>query len=301
MIISVSRRTDIPAFYSEWFYNRVKEGCVLVRNPHNFRQISRIRLTPGAVDSFVFWTKNPGPMLPRLHELNDYMYYFQFTVTPYSLDIEPNVPSMNEGIALFKEVSEIVGAERVIWRYDPVLLNKKYNLDFHKSAFSEMAKSLHRHTHKVTISFVDAGYRGAKANKNALCLDVFQDGAKRELAAMFAAIAKSYGLAIDSCAEKLDLQECGIEPANCVDGKLLQQLLNNELIFKKDKNQRPACGCAASIDIGMYNTCMNGCLYCYANYNRSAVNTNFARHNPLSPLLYGEVGPEDVILSAERK
>jgi len=289
VIISASRRTDIPAFYSGWFFNRIKEGFVLLRNPRRFRQIRRIELNPDAVDAFVFWTKNPAPMLKKLHSLKDYMYYFQFTITPYGRDVEPNVPAKNtDVISMFKEISEAVGTERIIWRYDPIFLNKKYTFDYHVHAFTEIAKALHRFTKKVTISFIVTDYRGPKSSKNVLCLDEFTNESKQELASKLAYVAKSYGLAIDACAEKMDLRELGIEPARCIDGRLLSKLLGSEPDVKKDKNQRPDCGCAASVDIGMYNTCMNGCLYCYANYNKWQVAKNYTEHNPHSPLLCGE-------------
>ena len=293
MIISVSRRTDIPAFYSDWFYGRVRAGFVLVRNPRRFQQIRRIELNPDAVDGFVFWTKNPAPMLKRLHELKDYMYYFQFTITPYGHDVEPSVPKKStEVLTMFMEISDAVGPERVIWRYDPILLNNKYTFGYHERAFSEIAKALHKYTNKVTISFIVTDYRGPKSSKNVLCPDVLTNEAKRELAAMLASAAESYGMNVYACAEKMDLREQGIWPASCIDGGFLSNLLGSAFDVKKDKNQRPGCGCTASVDIGMYNTCMNGCLYCYANYSKWQVAKNHAKHNPLSPLLCGEVGVE---------
>ena len=284
MIISASRRTDIPTFYSDWFFNRIKEGFVLIRNPRQFTQASRVLLTPDAVDLIVFWTKNPAPMIKRLDELRDYVYYFQFTVTPYGKDVEPNVPAKNpDTLATFKEVSMIVGADRVMWRYDPILLNEKYTASFHERAFEKMAKELNRYTNKVTISFVVTGYRGLKSNAKTLGLSEFPDEPKRELAASLASIAHEHGLTIDICAEKMDLMEFGIKRARCIDDRLLAKNV------KKDNNQRPECGCVSSIDIGMYNSCINGCLYCYANYSKGAVSGNYAKHNPLSPLLIGEV------------
>jgi len=302
MILSASRRTDIPAFYSDWFYNRVKEGFVLVRNPMNFRQISRVKITPDVVDGIVFWTKNPAPMVERLCELSGYMYYFQFSVTPYGKDVELNLPQKNtEIISTFKKISQIVGADRVIWRYDPILLNEKCTTSYHLRAFEKIATELHKYTQRVTISFIDTKYKGLKGNMNKLNLSNFTTEMQKELAYSLAAIARKYGLAIDACAPNIDLQECGVMQACCIDGRLFSRLLSCDLDIEKDKNQRPGCGCAASIDIGMYNTCLNGCLYCYANYNKAAVAGNFSKHNPLSPLLYGEVCPEDKITDRDVK
>ncbi len=293
MIISASRRTDIPAYYSDWFYNRIKEGFVLVRNPMSFHRVSRVKLTPYVVDGIVFWTKNPVPMLERLDEIKGYMYYFQFTVTPYGKDIEPGVPANDETVSAFKRLSERIGAERVIWRFDPILLNAKYTADYHTRAFEETARELHRHTKKVIISFIDTDYKNVKSNLNALQLTGFTLETQTVLASRLAGIARGYGLAIETCAEKTDLREYGIGRARCIDYRLFEKLLSCELEIKKDGNQRIECGCASSIDIGTYNTCLNGCRYCYANYSPASVAANRARHNPLSPLLSGEIGDED--------
>ena len=143
MIISASRRTDIPNYYSEWFFNRIKEGYVLVRNPMNISQVSKISLSPDVVDGIVFWTKNPLPILDRLEELREYTYYFQFTLTPYGKDVEPNVPSKNDLIIpSFRKLSERIGKERVVWRYDPILFNDKYTMDYHIKYFKALAAKL---------------------------------------------------------------------------------------------------------------------------------------------------------------
>jgi len=296
MIISASRRTDIPTFYSDWFFNRIKEGFVLVRNPMNFRQISRIKLTPDVVDGIVLWTKNPIPMIERLDELKNFMYYFQFSVTSYGKDVEPNIPQKNTIILdTFKQISEIIGAERIIWRYDPILLNEKYDTKYHLKAFRRIAEELHKYTCKVTISFIDTDYKGVKSNIRELNLLDFPIDTQRKLAADLASIAHEFGLSIDTCAEKMDLSEFGIKKARCIDNRLFSKLLSGNLDIEKDKNQRLECGCISGIDIGMYNTCENGCLYCYANYSKGAVPGNRAKHNPLSPLLFGEVGADDKV------
>jgi len=296
MIISVSRRTDIPAFYSNWFFNRVREGFVFVRNPMRFHQVGRISLAQNDVDCFVFWTKNPLPMLDRLHELEGYMYYFQFSLTPYGKDIEQNLPPKNdELLSAFKKLSSIVGADRVIWRYDPILINAKYTLKYHTRAFEKIASELQGYTNKVIISFIDSHYRGAKANINKLSLLDFSDENKILLASELAKVAHGYGLVIETCATSLDFTPLGIKHARCIDDRLISKLLGQKFICKKDKNQRLECGCIASVDIGVYNTCLNGCCYCYANYNPKLVQKNFLNHNPLSPLLLGEVTSEDKI------
>jgi hypothetical protein len=296
VIISASRRTDIPSHYSDWFYGRIKEGFVLVRNPMNFHQISRIDLAPDVVDGIVFWTKNPLPMMDRLGELKDYMYYFQFTVTSYGKDAEPNLPAKSDVIiSAFKKLSDMLGADRVIWRYDPILISARYPPEYHVGAFEKIAKELRGRTRKVTVSFIDENYRGVKGNIEELALTDFPPAAQTELIIRLAEIASSCGLAIDTCAEQADLRQYGTERARCIDSELLAKLIGCRLNIEKDKTQRPECGCAASIDVGMYNTCKTGCRYCYANYNKNAVDGNFARHNPRSPLISGEIGDEDRI------
>ena len=302
MIISASRRTDIPTFYSDWFFNRIKEGVVLVRNPRNYRQISRVYLTPDVVDGIVLWTKNPVPMIGRLDELRNFMYYFQFTITPYGKDIEPGLPQKSTDILTdFKRISEIIGVDRIIWRYDPILLNDKYTFDYHIHAFGKIAKELHGYTGRVTISFVDTNYRGLKSNIEKLKLVSFDNETQIKLASKLASVAHSYGLSIDTCAEGIDLTKYGIRRARCIDAGLLSKLLGCELNVEKDKSQRPECGCISSIDIGMYNTCLNCCLYCYANYNKNTVEGNCAKHNPCSPMLSGYIGPDDKITERTMK
>ena len=267
-----------------------------MRNPVNFRQVSRIRLTPDVVDGIVFWTKNPAPMVKRLDELKDFTYYFQFSITPYGTDIEPNLPPKNTDlITTFKRISEIIGADRIIWRYDPILLSDKYNFDYHIKAFRKIAEKLHNYTRKVTISFIDTDYKGLKSNLSELKLINFSHDTQREMSAKLASIASEFGLSIDTCAEKIDLSEFGVEQARCIDDRLFSKLLSCTFDAQKDRNQRLECGCISSVDIGMYNSCENGCLYCYANYNKNAIADNRAKHNPLSPLLFGEVGPNDKV------
>ena len=299
MIISASRRTDIPTYYSNWFLNRIKAGYVYVRNPMNAHQISKISLSPEVVDGIVFWTKNPIPMLSKLDALRDYVYYFQFTLNSYGIDVEKNIPSKNDVILpAFQKLSDLIGPERVIWRYDPIFLSETYTMDYHIRYFEKLAKRLSQYTRKCTISFLDF-YRNTEKNIAALSPSSFSTEQQEQLAKCIAEIAHSYGLRIDTCAEGIELQKYGIEHARCIDDRLFEQLIQCPLSVKKDKNQRLECGCIESLDIGAYNTCRNGCRYCYANFSEKAVGTNSGKHNPDSPLLIGEVGPEDKI--TERK
>lgn len=299
MIISASRRTDIPTYYSDWLLNRIKAGYVYVRNPMNAHQVSKISLSPEVVDGIVFWTKNPIPMLDKLDALKDYMYYFQFTLNSYGTDVERNIPSKNDVIIpAFQRLSDLIGPDRVIWRYDPIFLSEAYTMDYHIHYFEELAKRLSPYTKKCTISFLDF-YRNTEKNISALAPGRFPVEQQEELAKGISEIAHGYGLRLDTCAEEIELQQYGIDHARCIDDRLLGQLIQCPLSVKKDKNQRLECGCIESLDIGAYNTCRNGCRYCYANHSERLVGMNVGKHNPDSPLLIGEVEPDDKI--TERK
>lgn len=296
MIISASRRTDIPTYYSTWFFNRLREGYVLVRNPLNIHQVSKISLNPEVVDGIVFWTKNPIPMLGKLDRLKEYAYYFQFTLTAYGSEVETGIPSKNGVIVpAFQRLSDIIGSDRVIWRYDPIFLSETYTMDYHIRYFEGLAKKLSRYTKKCTISFIDM-YRKTQKNVTGLAMSKFPVDLQDELAGKLAEIAHSYGLAIETCSEGIDLEKYGIQHARCIDDRLFAKLIGCSLNVRKDKNQRPECGCVESVDIGAYNTCKNGCLYCYANYSDTAVKSNAGKHDPNSPLLFGSLGPEDKVI-----
>jgi len=155
MILSVSRRTDIPAFYSEWFFNRLDDGYVLVRNPMNIHQVSRIRLSADVIDRIVFWSKNPQPIMIRLSKIEKYPFYFQFTLNAYGLDLEEKIPPISERINTFKRLAEMIGPDRVICRYDPIIVTDIYSVQFHIEQFEQLARALHSYTKRCTISFVD--------------------------------------------------------------------------------------------------------------------------------------------------
>lgn len=301
MIISASRRTDIPAFYSEWFFNRIKDGYVLVRNPMNIHQVSRISLSPDVVDCIVFWTKNPKPMMSRLDELKGYNYYFQFTLNSYSTDVEPNVPSKGKDILnTFFELSDMVGPERIIWRYDPIIVTEKYSIEYHATYFEKLAQALSGKFGRCVISFVDEYKKNAKN---------FRDNGLKELeriqmadiAQRFSEIAKRYSFKIYTCAEQIDLSDYGIEHNSCIDKELIESLVGAKLKVQKDKTQRDECGCVDSIDIGSYNTCTHGCKYCYANFSSGVVLNNFSCYDPNSPLLCSLLQPEDKVTERPMK
>lgn len=301
MIISSSRRTDIPSFYSDWFCNRIKEGFVYVRNPMNAHQISRINLSPDVVDCIVFWTKNPSNMIDRLDELKDYKYYFQFTLTGYGHDVETGLPYKKKDlIPTFKRLSERIGREKVIWRYDPILINEKYTKDYHIRAFTAMADELKDYTEKVVISFVDL-YQKTKRNTKDLNIQDISSDEMLELATKLAEIAHSNGLKIESCAERIDLSTSGIEHGCCIDQKLIEKIIGYPIKGGKDKNQRMECGCFESVEIGAYDTCRNGCRYCYANYNPERVKARTLMYDPYSPILCDSIDEAGGDKITERK
>ncbi len=292
MILSVSRRTDIPAFYSNWFFNRIKEGYVLTQNPMNTNQISKVKITPDVIDCIVFWTKNPKNMLDKFHLLKDYNYYFQFTLNSYDEDIESGLPSKNENIInTFKELSKQIGKEKVIWRYDPIFLNDKYDIEYHIKYFEKLASILNKYTNRCVFSYLDE-YRKIKGNMKKYNLRTLDDIEKKLIAKEFSKIALEQNLKLETCAEKMELDEFEIEHSSCIDGKLIEDIFNIKLKIKKDKNQRDECGCVESIDIGMYNTCKHGCKYCYANFSDKTVMKNTLSHNEKSELMMGKIGDD---------
>jgi len=295
VIISASRRTDIPSNYSDWFFNRIREGFVCVRNPMNPHQVSRISLTPDVVDGIVFWTKNPAPMLYKLDALRDYSFYFQFTLNPYGVDVEQNLPSKRDAIIpTFRALSAQIGKQRVVWRYDPIFLNEKYTIQYHVRCFRMLCGCLADCTEKCTVSFLDL-YRNMQRRIAPLSIAAPTSAQTEELMGHFASIAKAHGIEIDTCAEAIDLIRFGISHASCIDRKRLERIAGCRMALEKDKNQRPACGCAASIDIGTYNTCQNGCVYCYANWNQTLCSNRTDSYDSNSPLLCSKITPQDIV------
>lgn len=295
MILSVSRRTDIPNYYSDWFFNRIRDGYAYVRNPMNPRQISEVLLTPDVVDCIVFWTKNPAPMLRSLKELRDYHYYFQFTLTGYGKDIERGVPHKRESmIPIFRELSQMIGKERVIWRYDPIIVNDRYSVSYHVNAFGQIAEALNGYTKKAVISYVDMYSKIQKSMEKIHMIELTPEE-KLDMASKMSAIAHKNHMKIGACAEALDFRGAGVEKNSCIDRELIERLTGYPLKASKDKNQRKECGCVESVDIGAYNTCRNGCLYCYANYSEKSVALAVDKYDVYSPLLCGKVMPEDHI------
>ena len=283
MIVSASRRTDIPAFYGEWLVRRLREGFAVAVNPMNPRQTRRVPLLPGQAGGLVLWSKNPRPLLDApdaMRALRGHAYYLQFTLNAYGPEVEPGLPPLRERVDTLLRWAETVGRERVIWRYDPILLSGAYPAEFHLEHVEKLASALRGATGQVTVSFLD-DYAKTRQRVAALGARCPSREEALALAPGLAAIARAHGLRVAACAEPLDLSAHGIERARCVDAGLLAAIGNREISgAKPDPNQRPLCGCAPSVDIGAYNCCAHRCAYCYANAGAAAVERNSQRHDP---------------------
>ena len=298
MILQTGMRTDIPAFYSRWFLNRIKEGYVLVRNPYNPSTVTKYRIDPDVVDLIAFCTKNPAPMLPHMDILKPYGQYWFVTITPYGKEIEPNVPDKAKVIEDFKTLSKAVGVDSVGWRYDPIFITEKYSLDFHFKTFDKMAKELCGYTHTSVISFIDL-YK--KVINNFPQAREVNKAERIEIGKIFAEIGKKYGITIKACAEGDELKPYGVDCDGCLTKSTYETALHTKLNMPKRKGQRGACACFLGNDIGAYDTCKHLCKYCYANTNPNSVLHNSKLHNPNSPFLIGSHQPGDKIHVARQE
>ncbi len=298
MVLNTGSRTDIPAFYSDWFYNRIKEGYVLSRNPYNPIQITQYRLNPEVIDMMVFCTKNPSPMLDELSMLKAFDMFWFVTITPYGKEIEPYVPPKELVIKYFQELSGKIGKGRVSWRYDPVFITNRYSVGYHIRQFEHMAEELSDYTEQCVVSFIDL-YEKTKRNFQGVRRVTKEE--QEKLIDAFSKIAKKWGLQIHLCCESTELIRENVDADGCMSRAVLEKALGARLNVPKKKAARNECSCLLGTDIGAYNTCLCGCLYCYANYDRETVLKNRKLHNPFSPLLVGEVSENDVIKQAEQK
>lgn len=299
MIINTGQRTDIPAFYSQWLCNRLSAGFVLVRNPYYPQQVTRYRLDPDAVDLIAFCTKNPAPILPHLDALSAFRTFWHVTITPYGRDIEPGVPAAAQVMQSFCRLSDQVGRDHIVWRYDPILITEKYSLQFHQQAFSEMCKCLQGKTNEVIISFLDL-YRKTRRN--------FPEGrtvTKEErdvIGKVFSEIGASHGIAVSTCLEGTDLARYHVDCSGCMTKEKIEKAFHEELVIPSGKTMvREGCRCLLGNDIGAYNSCGHGCRYCYANENQELVRRNMHLHDPKSPFLIGHAMPGDIVHDARQQ
>ena len=292
MIISASRRTDIPCYYSEWLINRLRSGYVMARNPMNHSRVSRIFLSSDIVDCIVFWTKDASNMMGKLKYIDDlgYRYCFQYTITPYDVDIEQNLRPKDEIIENFKLLGSLLGKHCMVWRYDPIIVNEKYTVNYHKNSFERMCEKLSPYTDIVIISFFDLYAKLRLKGIKEVPMETIE-----VLSENIGAIAKRYGLIVQSCCEDYDLAKFNILQGGCIGLQVVEKVCDYKLSLKPDKGERKNCNCIKSIDIGAYNSCLNGCLYCYANFSEKTAKANYKGHNASTEFLIGERKPNDKI------
>lgn len=302
MIISASRRTDIPAFYSEWFINRLQAGFVYIKNPRNPHRIASIELNTNVVDCIVFWTKNAQPVLSKLDIIDSmgYPYYFQFTITPYDKQVEQGVPAKSQIMETFKRLSDKIGKHRVVWRYDPVIVNEELSVHYHLDAFGKMCDILGDFTNKCTFSFIDLYAKMQKSAKGIVDSEVNTLN-MNQIAQGFSTIAKGHSLGLATCSEAIDLSSYGIAHASCIDQTMIEDIIGCSIHARKDTNQRPDCGCMESTDIGAYDCCFHGCVYCYATTSENLVRKNRQLHESDSPMLIGHPAGDDIMTTREAK
>lgn len=290
MILNVSGRTDIVAFYTEWFMNRYKEGFVDVRNPFNPKMVSRIKFEN--VDAIVFCTKNPIPIIKHLKEIKKPIL-FHVTLTPYKKDIEPNVPSKKAIINAIKEISNIVGIDNLYVRYDPIFLSNTYNIEYHKRAFEKMCSLLEGYVNQIIVSFIDI-YKNVRKNERILKLKKFTENDYKEIGTSFSKSAKEHGMTVQTCFEDRNLSEYGFKIGECISHELAYKLTGKKYKNWKARKEKK-CNCVQLVDIGVYNSCKHFCKYCYANFDEKTVNDNFSKHNKNSTLLVGNLEKDDII------
>lgn len=291
MILNVSGRTDIVAFYTEWFMNRYREGFFDVRNPFYNKQVSRIYVED--VDAIMFCTKNPMPIISYLKEIEKPIL-FHVTLTPYKLDIEPGVPDKRKIVEAIKEVSKIVGKDNIYVRYDPIFISNKYTIEYHIKAFNHLCELLNGYVEHFIISFID-DYKNVRNNYKFLRLKKFKESDYEAIGKNFSKSAKDNGMTVQTCFEERNLVEYGFIEADCL-GKELAERLTGKTKFKKWKARSGGkCNCVEMVDIGAYNTCRHFCKYCYANYDEKVVVENSKLHDVNSSLLIGKLAEDDII------
>lgn len=298
MILNTGMRTDIPAFYSEWLMNRIREGFVMVRNPYRPELVTRYALDPKVVDVLAFCTKNPAPLLAYLDELKRFRMFWFVTVTPYGRDIEPHVPDKKAVLESVCRLSESIGIDAVSLRYDPIFISEKYSVSYHIRAFTTICETLNGFINQAVISFIDLYDKTRRSFPEAREVSPEQ---RLQIGEAFAEIGRKNGIAVRSCFEGDDLAPCGIDPSGCMTKEILEQAAGIRLSPPKTPGARPGCRCLLGSDIGVYNTCPHLCRYCYANYDRLSVMQNIRRHDPRSPLLIGHLNAGDIVRDAKQE
>lgn len=299
MFIYVGVRTDIANYYSEWLMNRLREGCVLTRNPLFPEKVYRYRLSPDVVDCLIFCTKNPEPVLDKLDEIRalGFSVFFFVTITCYGRDIEPHVPDYRHMISVFAKLSEKIGKDRVGWRYDPILITEKYTVEHHLKAFGEMTKQLAPYTNFCIFSFVQLYKKLAVTFPE---LRAVSEEEKKRLLSGMGRIARDRGIRLQTCGDAADYTGYGISRSGCISVPVMERALGRSITVPGFRPSRKGCGCLPASDIGAYDTCPNGCRYCYATKDPALAIRNFRSHDPHAPLLIGTLSPADEIIEASQ-
>ena len=297
MIIHTGLRTDIPAFYSRWLLNRIKEEYVLVRNPYNPKKVIEYSLSPEVVDVICFCSKNPIPLLQSIGKLERYKQYWHITITPYEKDIEPNVPDKQDIIKSFISLSRIIGENSIVWRYDPIFISEKYSIDFHIDCFARMANALKGYTDIAVISFIDLYH---KTRRNFPEAREMTEKERLIIGKSFIEIARKNNMILKTCAEGNMLAHLGVDCSGCMTLEAIEKAMGERYSIPTNTYKRNECSCYLSSDIGEYNTCPHICKYCYANEDEILVKANYKRHNPDSPLLIGTLRGDEEIYKARQ-
>lgn len=299
MILNTGGRTDTVQYYTKWLLKRLEEGYVLSRNPLFPNKVTRYELTPETVDCMVFCSKDFTPILPYIGDIAGRFHtYFHYTITAYGKDVEPGAPSIDQSMHTLIRLSELVGKRRIAWRYDPVLLTATYTVQKHLETFARMAERLAPHVDRCIFSFVEM-YKKLATNMPELIPLTASD--QDELARGLGGIAKQRGLLIQTCGSNGDYTRYGIQTSGCMTLDMLGNANGIRFRDLKHKGMREGCHCIESRDIGAYDTCLNGCKYCYANKSPQKARDNYMLHDPDSPLLLGQVRPTDIIRQGNQK
>lgn len=309
MIISASYKTDIPTFFGEWFMNRLQAGYCKMVNPYS-GQVSHVKLTSETVDGFVFWTKNIGPFLKHLSEIEKrgFPFIVQHTINGYPHELEFRVIDYSRTVEHMRKLAGDYGRDVAVWRYDPIVISSITSFDWHRANFAKLAKSLEGTTDEVVVSIAQI-YKKTKRNMDwaSKKFDFTWDAHEKmleekvsilNLVEELAQIAKSYDMQLKICSQKTFLTE-STQEARCVDADRLEKVSGTLLVDKvKVKGNRKECGCFASKDIGEYDTCPHGCVYCYAVHNRDLALQRYKAHDPNSEFLFP---PKDYVPSEEEE
>lgn len=295
MILNVSGRTDVVAFYSKWFLKRLKEGFVCIRNPFYKSKVSKIYFKD--VSLIVFCTKNPVPILNDLDKIN-IPFIFHVTLTPYKKDVEPNVPPKGKIIEAIKKLSLKIGKQRLWIRYDPVFINDVYTIEYHVKNFNKMCELLDGYVDKIIISFLDM-YQNVWYNMPYLRPKKLTDEDYEIIGTNFYKSAKKHGMTVQTCAEKRNLAEYGFKVSDCITKEIASEF-TGKTSFRTWQARKGKCKCVSMVDIGAYNTCPFMCKYCYANYDEVKVRDNVKLHNDESSLLIGKLNKTDEIKIREK-